>query len=171
MAYEAEVATAENELDKAYDELIATDELIAYEALVAYEADTAEPVATVTVNVEASPFVNVSILLVADAVVSNDAVDTVVPAFKANEAVIAKLAVVELNAYDALVAFVANELLVAVALYELDKAALLYDELMACEADVANEAVPNKLPVTPFPKVAEPVTSNEPVTITLPNNV
>ena len=155
MAYEAEVATAENELDKAYDELIATDELIAYEALVAYEADTAEPVAIVTRNVEASPFVNVSILLVADAVVSNDAVDTVVPAFRANEAVIAKLAVVELNAYDALVAFVANELLVDTKAYEADVATLLYEALVACEAEVAVsafEAVISKLPVIVTPK-------------------
>jgi hypothetical protein len=50
---------------------------------------TAEPVATVTLNVEASPLVNVITLFTADAVVSNDAVDTVVPAFKANEAVVA----------------------------------------------------------------------------------
>ena len=49
----------------------------------------AEPVATVIVNCELSPFVNVITLLVAEAVVNNDAVDTVEPAFKANEAVVA----------------------------------------------------------------------------------
>jgi hypothetical protein len=49
----------------------------------------AEPVATVTVNCELSPFVNVITLLAAEAVVNNEAVDTVVPAFKANEAVVA----------------------------------------------------------------------------------
>ena len=63
-----------------------------------------EPVSTVTVNVEASPLVNVITLLTALAVVNNDAVDTVVPAFKANEAVVA------------------------------------YEELTACEAEVANNA-------------------------------
>lgn len=52
-------------------------------------AATAEPVATVTVNCELSPFVNVITLLAAEAVVNNEAVDTVVPAFKANEAVVA----------------------------------------------------------------------------------
>jgi hypothetical protein len=51
--------------------------------------DTAEPVATVTVNVEASPLVKVIILLAAEAVVNKDAVDTVEPAFKANDAVVA----------------------------------------------------------------------------------
>ena len=49
---------------------------------------TAAPVSTVTLNVEASPLVNVITLLVAEAVVNNDAVDTVVPAFKANDAVV-----------------------------------------------------------------------------------
>ena len=49
----------------------------------------AEPVAIVTVNCELSPFVNVITLLAAEAVVNNEAVDTVVPAFKANEAVVA----------------------------------------------------------------------------------
>jgi len=105
-----------------------------------------EPVATVTGNVEPSPLVKVITLPAADAVVSNEAVLTVPPPFKANDAVKAYEAEValaacdadvELSAYDALVAFVANELLVAVAAYELDKAALLY------------EAVPNKLPVNP----------------------
>jgi hypothetical protein len=47
----------------------------------------AEPVATVTVNCELSPLVNVITLLVAEAVVNNDAVFTL--AFKANEAVVA----------------------------------------------------------------------------------
>ena len=51
-----------------------------------------EPVATVTGNVEPSPLVNVITLATAEAVVSNDAVDTVEPAFKAKEAVVAKLA-------------------------------------------------------------------------------
>ena len=51
---------------------------------------TAEPVATVTVNCELSPFVNVIMLLAAEAVVNNEAVDTVPPPpFKANEAVVA----------------------------------------------------------------------------------
>jgi hypothetical protein len=50
----------------------------------------AEPVATVTVNCELSPFVNVITLLAAEAVVNNEDVDTVPPPpFKANEAVIA----------------------------------------------------------------------------------
>ena len=129
----------------------------ANDAVVAYEADTAEPVATVTLNVEASPLVNVITLATAEAVVNNEAVLTVVPAFKANEAVKAYDADVAILAVDALVAFIANELLVAVALYELDKDALLYDELMACEADVANEAVPNRLPVNPFCELTEPV--------------
>jgi hypothetical protein len=48
-----------------------------------------EPVATVKLNVEPSPLVNVNTLLVTEPVVSKDAVDTVVPAFKANEAVVA----------------------------------------------------------------------------------
>jgi hypothetical protein len=50
---------------------------------------TAEPVFTVRLNVLPSPLVNVNTLLVAEPVVSNDDVDTVVPAFKANEAVVA----------------------------------------------------------------------------------
>ena len=50
---------------------------------------TAEPVATVTVNCELSPFVKVITLLAAEAVVNNEAVDTVVPAFKAKLAVVA----------------------------------------------------------------------------------
>ena len=50
---------------------------------------TAEPVFTIIGNVEPSPLVNVITLLTALAVVNNDAVDTVVPAFKANEAVVA----------------------------------------------------------------------------------
>jgi hypothetical protein len=55
----------------------------ANDAVVAYEAETADPVATVTGNVEPSPFVNVITLAVALAVVNNEAVDTVAPAFKA----------------------------------------------------------------------------------------
>ena len=46
-------------------------------------AADAEPVATVTVNCELSPFVNVITLLTALAVVNNEAVFTVTPAFKA----------------------------------------------------------------------------------------
>ena len=55
--------------------------LSANDAVVANEAETADPVATVTGNVEPSPFVNVIMLATALAVVNNEAVLTVVPAF------------------------------------------------------------------------------------------
>jgi hypothetical protein len=61
----------------------------ANDAVEANDDDTAEPVAIVTGNVEPSPFVNVITLATALAVVNNELVLTVVPAFKANEAVVA----------------------------------------------------------------------------------
>ena len=103
---------------------------------------TAEPVATVTVNCELSPFVKVITLLTALAVVNNEAVFTV--AFKANEAVVAKDAEVALVAKDELVAVcaeVANELLKATELYDDDILVVLFDELTAKLALTALEAV------------------------------
>jgi hypothetical protein len=111
-----------------------------------------EPVATVTGKVEPSPLVNVITLLTALAVVNNEAVLTVEPAFKANEAVKAYDADVAILAVDALVAFVANELLVDTKAYEADVATLLYEALTAVVAVSALEAVINKLPVIVSPK-------------------
>jgi len=136
----------------------------ANDAVVANDADTAEPVATVTGNVEPSPLVNVITLATAEAVVNNEAVLTVVPAFKANDAVKAYDADVAILAVDALVAFVANELLVDTKAYEADVDVLLYDELTVYEAEVAVsafEAVINKLPVIVVPK---PVCNSLPLT-------
>jgi hypothetical protein len=59
----------------------------ANDAVEANDADTAEPVAIVTGNVEPSPLVNVITFAAALAVVNNEPVFTVVPAFKANDAV------------------------------------------------------------------------------------
>ena len=73
-------------------------------AVTANDELTVEPGATVTGNVEPSPLVKVIILLTALAVTNNELVLTVVPAFKANEAVTAKLADVAFNAYEALTA-------------------------------------------------------------------
>jgi hypothetical protein len=81
----------------------------ANDAVVANDADTAEPVAIVTGNVEPSPLVNVIILPAAEAVVSNDAVDTVVPAFRANDAVVANDELTAFNTYEAVVAVSALE--------------------------------------------------------------
>jgi hypothetical protein len=136
----------------------------ANDAVVANDADTAEPVAIVTGNVEPSPLVNVIMLATALAVVNNEAVLTVEPAFKANEAVKAYDADVAILAVDALVAFVANELLVDTKAYEADVATLLYEALIACDAEVALSAleeVINKLPVIVVPK---PVCSSLPLT-------
>jgi hypothetical protein len=85
----------------------------ANDAVVANEALTAEPVATVTVNVEASPLVKVITLLVAEAVVSKDAVDTVVPAFKAKLAVVANDELTAFNTYEAVVAVSALEAVIS----------------------------------------------------------
>jgi hypothetical protein len=105
---------------------------------------TAEPVATVTVNCELSPFVKVITLLTALAVVNNEAVFTVTPAFRAYDAVTAKDAEVALVAKDELVAVcaeVANELLKATELYDDDILVALFDELTAKLALTALEAV------------------------------
>jgi hypothetical protein len=129
-----------------------------------------DPVATVTLNVLASPLVNVITLLTADAVTSNEPVLTVTPAFKAYDAVIAceaevaNDADVEFNAYDALLAFIANELLVDTKAYEADVATLLNEELIAREDEIALsalEAVISKLPVIVSPK---PVCNSLPLT-------
>ena len=108
---------------------------------------TAEPVFTVIGNVEPSPFVNVITLLTALAVVNNEAVLTVAPAFKANDAVTAKLADVELFAYDALVAFIANELVVDTKAYDADVDVLLYDELTALDAVTLTDVIVEPKPV------------------------
>ena len=124
----------------------------ANDAVEANDELTVEPVATVTGNVEPSPLVNVITLLTALAVTNNEPVLTVVPAFKANEAVTANDAEVACEAdvaCDAEVAVVANEALVDVV------AKLALVAVVANEADVAlfaNEAVIDKLPVIVFPK-------------------
>ena len=83
-------------------------------------------------------------MLTALAVVNNEAVDTVVPAFKAYDAVTAKDAEVALVAELAVVAFcaeVANELLKATELYDDDILVALLNELTAKLALTALEAV------------------------------
>ena len=132
MAYDADVEF------NAYDALLA---FIANELVVdtkAYEADVAAllnealvaftTLLVVRLNVLPSPLVNVVVALLIDAVVNNEPVLTVAPAFKAKLAVTA------------------------------------YDELTACEAEIALsalEAVISKLPVIVFPK---PVCNSLPLT-------
>ena len=88
------------------------------------------PVSTVIGKVEPSPLVNVMVFKATDAVASNDPVSTLPPPFNAYEAVTA------VNAYDAVCA---------------------KDAETAVEDDIANDAVPCKLPVTPCVTVKEPV--------------
>jgi hypothetical protein len=82
--------------------------------------------------------VNVITLLTALAVVNNDAVETVTPAFKANEAVVAN---------EALVAFIANELVVDTKAYDADVDVLLYDELTALDAVILTDVIVVPKPV------------------------
>jgi hypothetical protein len=130
------------------------DTASANDAVEANEAEVAfTTLLAVTLNVEPSPLVNVVVALLIEAVVNNEPVFTEVPAFKANEAVVANEADVallaydadvEFNAYDALLAFIANELVVDTKAYEDDVDVLLYEALVACEAETAREELKAK---------------------------
>lgn len=112
-----------------------------------------EPVGTTIGKVDPSPFVNVMVLPAIDAVTSRDPVLVVPPPppLRANDAVKAYEAEVDVVAKEAEVDVVANE------------ADTVNDEVAALEDDIANEDVPCRLPVIPAVTIKDPVTSEFPV--------